>query len=143
MLQLIDHGYDNWGIDRNAVYAVGHSRGAGMTAMLAIGSGRVTTVAGLYVSPFAAYCVNAGYDPYSGSMGYSTDPKRPVWVIHGSADSVVPFAMGEELANGLTAAGWDVTWTPVTGGSHTWLFQSSLGQTNQDLWDFFASHPLP
>jgi poly(3-hydroxybutyrate) depolymerase len=137
MLDLIEHGYESWGIDRNRIYVTGHSRGAGMTTLLAIASGSVTTVYGSYSSPFAAYGINAGYDPYGGSLGYGAEPKRPVWIIHGDADSVVPFSAGEDLNSGMSAAGWDVTWTPVSGGSHTWLFDA------QELWDYFAANPLP
>jgi len=144
MLALIDLGYESYGIDRNRVYVVGHSRGAGMTGLLAITSGRLTTSTALYVSPFAAYGVNAGYDAYGGSSDLSVPaPKRPIWIIHGTADSVVPFSEGQGFANDLEAAGWDVTFTSITGAGHTWLWQSSFGYTNQDLWDFFAANPLP
>jgi poly(3-hydroxybutyrate) depolymerase len=144
MLDLIDYAYENFGIDRNRVYVCGHSRGAGMTGMLAFGSGLYTTSAGLYVSEFAAFAVNAGYDATGGSADLTRAmPKRPIWVIHGTSDSVVPYSSGESFANDLTAAGWDTTWTSIPGGSHTWLFQSSYGYTNQDLWDYFAANPIP
>jgi polyhydroxybutyrate depolymerase len=134
---------DYW-IDPDRIYAVGHSRGGGFTALLAITSGQMTTYLGAYESPFAAYGVNAGYDPFQGQVDAATAaPKRPVWVIHGTADGVVQFSWGEDLANDLTASGWDVTFTPVTGGSHTWLWQPALGQTNQDLWDYFLANALP
>jgi poly(3-hydroxybutyrate) depolymerase len=140
---LIDLGYESYGIDRSRVYVVGHSRGAGMTGLLATQSGVMTTSAGPYTSPFAAYCVNAGYDAYGGSFDLTrSTPKRPIWVIHGTSDSVVPYSYGESFATALEAAGWDVTWTSVTGGTHTWLFQSGYGQTNQDMWDFFIAHSI-
>jgi poly(3-hydroxybutyrate) depolymerase len=143
MQTLIEIGYDTYGIDRNRIYACGHSRGAGMTGLLASQSNRVTTSMGLYTSPFAAYVVNAGYDAYGGSFDLTlSTPRRPVWIIHGTSDGVVPFSMGEEFATDLEAAGWDVTFTSVSAG-HTWLFQSSTGYSNQDMWDFFAANPLP
>jgi poly(3-hydroxybutyrate) depolymerase len=144
MFELIDIGYSTYGIDRNRIYVTGHSRGAGMTGLLAIGSGHFTTTRGTYESPFAAYVVNAGYDATGGGITMSVSrPKRPIWVIHGTADSTVPYSAGESFATALTAAGWDCTWTSVAGAGHTWLFQSSMGQTNQDLWDYFAANPLP
>ncbi len=130
-------------LDPNRQYAVGHSRGAGFTALLATTSGQMSIASGPYQTPFAAYGINAGYDPTQGAVDPAlTDPKRPVWVIHGSADSVVPTNMGQALADDLIASGWDATWTLVSGASHTWLWQPALGQTNQDLWTFFASHGL-
>jgi poly(3-hydroxybutyrate) depolymerase len=144
MLQLVDLAYDSYGTDRRRVYVVGHSRGAGMTALLAFGSGGITTSAGRYSSPFAAYGVNAGYDATGGSSDMAAaSPKRPIWIIHGASDSVVPFSYGESLAEDLTAAGWEVTFTRVPGGPHNWLWQRSYGHSNQELWDFFAANPLP
>ena len=49
----------------------------------------------------------------------------------------VPYSYGEAFAEDLEAAGWDVTFTSIQGAEHTWLWQSSLGQSNQDLWDWF------
>ena len=65
-------------------------------------------------------------------------PMVPPVLLRGADTSA-----GESFANDLDAAGWDVTWTSITGGSHTWLFQSSYGYTNQDLWDYFAANPIP
>ncbi|RLB66185.1 MAG: hypothetical protein DRI90_00010 [Deltaproteobacteria bacterium] len=130
-------------LDPQRRYAVGHSRGAGFTGLLATTSGQTTIASGPYQSPFAAYAINAGYDPAQGAIDPALAvPKRPVWLIHGSADSVVPTSYGQSFANALTAAGWDATWTLVSGASHTWLWKSAYGQTNQDLWAFFASHEL-
>ncbi|MBW2262024.1 MAG: hypothetical protein JRG91_08640 [Deltaproteobacteria bacterium] len=144
MFELIDVAYSTYGIDPDRVYVTGHSRGAGMTGLLAFGSGHFTTSLGAYESPFAAYVVNAGYDATGGSVALSVSrPKRPIWVIHGTGDTVVPYSYGESFATDLTSAGWDVTWTPVTGAGHSWLFRSTYGQTNQDLWDFCLANPLP
>jgi len=131
-------------IDAKRLYAVGHSRGAGFTGLLATTSGQMMIASGAYQSPFAAYGVNAGYDPTQGAVDPAqTTPKRPVWIIHGNGDSVVPLSYGKGFADALKAAGWDVTWTSVPSGPHTWLWRSQYGQTNQDLWDYFASHALP
>ncbi len=128
-------------VDPYRQYAAGHSRGAGFTVLLAITSGQMPIASGSFHSPFAAYAVNAGYDPTQGSIDAGlSDAKRPVWVIHGSADSVVPASYGEDCADALSVAGFDTTWTSVSGAGHTWLFQSGYGQSNDDLWSFFASH---
>ena len=141
MLLMLEDLEATYCIDTAAVYAVGHSRGAGFAGLLATVSGQATTALGPYESPFAAYGVNAGYDPFGGSLDLSaSSPKRPIWVIHGTSDSNVPYSYGEEFATDLEAAGWDVTFTPVNGAGHNWLFQQSFGQTNQDLWDYFMDN---
>jgi len=111
------------------VFVVGHSRGAGCVGLLAIFSGGLSIASGTWQSPFAAYGVNAGYDATGGQQDMSlATPKVPILIVHGTSDSVVPFSNGEALADGMTSAGWDVTFSPVNGGSHSWLFQ------NQQLW---------
>lgn len=144
MLAIIDETNAEYYIDNHRIYAVGHSRGAGFTALLAITSGQMDTFLGAYQSPFGAYGINAGYDPTQGSINPATaTPKRPVWIIHGTADSVVQLSWGQSLYDDLNAAGWTATFTSVTNGPHTWLWRSTYGQTNQDLWDFFMDNPSP
>ncbi|ROO86187.1 acetyl esterase/lipase [Actinocorallia herbida] len=42
-------------------------------------------------------------------------------VLHGTADSLVPFAQSERLAAALTAAGAPVEFRPVEGADHLWV----------------------
>ncbi len=135
LLEDLDGGYR---LDAERFYLVGHSRGAGMTALVLMGSGQIG-----WTSPFAAYGVNAGYDPAQGGLpAADADPKRPAWVIHGGADTVVPTSYGEALADDLDAAGFEVTYTEVSGAGHTWLWRSDYGQTNQDLVDWLLDQDL-
>jgi len=137
LLLLIDDLSTGYWLDASRIYTVGHSRGAGMSGLCATMSGQTNTALGPYTSPFAAHGVNAGYDPFGGSLSLaSSQPKRPLWIIHGTADTGVPYSYGEEFADDLEAAGWDVTFTPIQGAGHNWLWQASYGQTNQDLWDW-------
>jgi len=143
VLDLIAMASESYWLDHDMFYAVGHSRGAGFTGLTAILTGGYEISSGVWESPFAAYCVNAGFQAMSGVDLAAVESKRPVWIIHGTADSVVPYSMGNSFYEDLDAAGWDVTFTPVSGAGHTWLFQSALGQTNQDLWDWFAANAIP
>ena len=139
MQTILDDLEEDYRVDSDRYYLTGHSRGAGMTALVGIATGQYG-----FTSPFAAYGVNAGYDPAQGSIPIAdADPKRPFWVIHGTSDSNVPFSYGEDLASSLERGGFEVDWTPVSGAGHTWLWRSSYGQTNQDLVDWFLEHPLP
>jgi polyhydroxybutyrate depolymerase len=126
-------------IDPTRIFAVGHSRGAAFTALLATLSGQMPIASGTYESPFAAFGVNAGYDPTQGQIEFGdATPKAPIWVIHGTTDGVVPFSQGEDLAEALDAAGWDAIFTSVAGAGHTWLWDEAFGQSNQDLWSFLV-----
>jgi poly(3-hydroxybutyrate) depolymerase len=144
VLDLLAMARESYWLDSDRIYAVGHSRGAGFTGLSAILTGGIGIASGTWESPYAAYCVNAGYDGTGGATDLSAvEPKRPIWIIHGTDDSIVPYSYGETFYEDLDAAGWDVTFTPVEGAQHWWLFQSSLGQSNQDLWDWFMERPIP
>lgn len=41
-------------------------------------------------------------------------------IAHGTADEIVPFAQGEALREAVRAAGGEVEWHPIEGGSHSW-----------------------
>jgi predicted esterase len=139
-LRIIEETELDYWVDPGRLYAVGHSRGGGLVGLLAILSGGMNIASGPWKTPFAAYGINAGYDAAGGQISHAlASPKRPVWLIHGTADGGVPYSYGAGFAAGLEAAGWDVTFTTVQGGGHTWLWRPQYGQTNQDLWDYFMS----
>jgi len=142
--KIVDAVGTEYRLAHGRVYAVGHSRGAGMSALLAILAGQYDHAEGTFASPFAALGVNAGYDPTGGKIDAAgADPKSAVWVIHGDDDGVVPISYGEDLAETLETAGFEVLFTEVDGADHTWLWQSGYGQDNQDLWDWFQAHGGP
>ncbi|MBN1335289.1 MAG: hypothetical protein JXB39_04965 [Deltaproteobacteria bacterium] len=138
---IVDTVHAEYRLDVGRVYAVGHSRGAGMAGLLAILAGQYDHAEGPFMSPFAALGVNAGYDATGGAIDAAgADPKSAVWVIHGDDDGVVPPHYGEELAETLSDAGFEVLYTEVAGAGHNWLWQSAYGQSNQDLWDWFQAY---
>jgi predicted esterase len=88
--------------------------------MLATLSGQAQTSLGDYV---AAYGINAGYDPFAGALDLSqSDPKRPIWLIHGTADEGVPYSYGEAFAEDLETEGWEVTFNTTQRAPHNWLW---------------------
>jgi len=142
-LRILDEVGEEYWIDTKRVYAVGHSRGAGLAGLLAMLSGGMGLSSGTWISPFAAYGINAGYDAAGGSISAGLAfPKRPIWEIHGTADGVVPYSYGAGFAAALEAAGWTVTFTSVQGAGHKWLWRPQYGQTNQDLWSFFLANAI-
>jgi acetyl esterase/lipase len=67
---------------------------------------------------------------------YATRNAPPFLIVHGDKDNVVPIGQGESLRDALKAAGADVTFHVVKGGSH-WL---NNPQTMQMAIDFFDTH---
>jgi polyhydroxybutyrate depolymerase len=124
------------------VFACGFSRGAGFTVLLAEASGNPDVLSGAWSSPFAAYGVCAGYDPAGFDMAKAT-PKRPVWLIHGTSDGVVPYSYGESCSHALNVAGFPTTFTSVSGAPHNWLWSAGYGHSNQELIDFLLANPGP
>jgi len=143
--QIISDTGKAYRIDPKRIYVCGWSRGAGFTGFLAAGSDNPVALGNGYISPFAAFGMTAGYDYLSAlNPDYSlSSPKRPGWLIHGTADQNVPFSDGQTFADTLTKAGWNIKFTPVQGAPHDWLWQSMYGYSDDDLWSFFAANPLP
>lgn len=78
----------------------------------------------------AASCTDGGGDDDTGAdSDTDTDTDSD---SDGDSDGLVP-----------PAGGWDVTFTPVEAGGHAWLWRSTYGQTNQDLWNWFAANAIP
>ncbi len=86
MLAIIEYLYKNYGINKNRVYATGHSSGAAFVYFL---TAKLS-------NSFAAFAPVAGfpqdYSPSSGvwtsTIANQTTPKLPILHIHGTADNV-------------------------------------------------------
>jgi poly(3-hydroxybutyrate) depolymerase len=134
-------------IDPKREFVCGFSRGAGFTGGWAIlsNNAQLAQVAKISAgSPFAAYAVSAGFDMFGGQIDPAqSSPKRPVWIMHGTSDQAVPLSMGQKLSQSLQAAAWPVTFTPINGAPHGWMWRTQYGHTNQELWDWFMKNPLP
>jgi poly(3-hydroxybutyrate) depolymerase len=141
VLYLVKQLGATYRIDPARVYAFGMSRGGSFTGVLATASNNPKLFGGTYSSPFAAYGISAGLDAWQGSIDFGpSQPKHPMWMVHGTADMTVPFADGQTFADELKKVGWPVTFTPVAGAPHNWLWQDGYGQNDDDLWSFFLSH---
>jgi len=143
LLSALEETKKEYAIDDKRVFLAGFSRGAGLTAGLATASENPSVLGGKYESPFAAFGVCAGYDPFSAVPGYSANaamPKRPVWIIHGTSDGAVPFAEGKKLADTMQTGGWPVQFTSVTGAPHNWLWSAMYGHSNEELWSWMEKN---
>lgn len=144
VLQCKDEIGQLYNIDTKRIFACGFSRGAGFTGMMATASGNPAVQSGSFNSPFAAYGICAGYDVWGGGVNFqNSNPKRPCWLIHGTADGAVPYSEGQSFANALQAAGFPTTFTTVDNAPHNWLWAPQFGHSNQELYDWFQANPLP
>jgi polyhydroxybutyrate depolymerase len=133
-----------YNVETKRIYSCGFSRGAGFNVLMAEASGNPGVLSGSWTTPFAAYGICAGYDPFGGSLNMANaSPKRPCWLIHGTSDSVVPFSQGQSAHNALTAAGFTSTFTSVSGAPHNWLWAPVYSHSNQELYDWFMANPIP
>jgi poly(3-hydroxybutyrate) depolymerase len=139
ILGALEATRSDYSVDESRLYLCGFSRGAGFTGLVATASGVAFQP---FESPFAAYAVAAGFDMFGGTLDLTkSQPKRPIWLIHGSADSSVPVSMGKSFATALVKAGWkDIKLTVVQNAPHSWLWRPSFGQSNQDLWDWMEKN---
>ncbi len=64
--------------------------------------------------------------------------KQPTMVVHGDADGLIPFAMGEAIANAIPGA----TLVRVSGGHHADLLSAGTGANPdaRELLDRLAEH---
>jgi len=68
-------------------------------------------------------------------------PEVPVYLYHGTSDTVVPFPQAEALRNRYCAAGAEVVWNPVPGDHPDAIAYSTGGL--DFLADRFADRPTP
>jgi uncharacterized protein len=65
-------------------------------------------------------CLMPGVDHWD-SLGRARAVAEPVLILHGTADPLIPFAMGEALAAALRDTGAQVTFVPIMDGDHSTL----------------------
>lgn len=63
----------------------------------------------------------------------------PMLIVHGDADTVVPFAHAQVLFAKLKAAGTDCELLVITGGEHN-VAGGGVGESPQKAMEFFAKH---
>jgi polyhydroxybutyrate depolymerase len=150
---LIDHLQQRCRVDPNQIYASGHSNGGGMVNRLACElADRIAAIG-----------------PVSGAYSSaSCSPSRPVpvFAIHGTADTIIPYNGIPEWASawaerngcdpepvevirnvliseeqwGSCEAGADVVLYTIQDFGHDWTHDLiNIGQT---IWDFFEQHPM-
>ncbi|MCO5999730.1 alpha/beta hydrolase family protein [Actinoallomurus rhizosphaericola] len=72
--------------------------------------------------------------PAAGPVSHVTPDAPPFLILHGTDDTIVPFAQSERLVAVLRNAGRPVEYRPVTGGDHLWV-----GLTEEAVEDCFSA----
>jgi pimeloyl-ACP methyl ester carboxylesterase len=71
------------------------------------------------------------------TLSKAAEIKQPTLVVHGDADELIPFAMGEAVARALP----DATLVRVLGGHHADLLYTESGTPGaRELYDMIAAH---
>jgi len=145
-LQAMQNSIGEFHGDRHRLYLTGLSMGGfgawqiaidrpGLFAAAAIICGAINPISdepALHVSG-----IPAGVDPYAWVASHIGN--LPVWIFHGSADTVVPLTDDHRLYPALQARHADVRYTEFPGVNHgSWVPAYAL----PELWPWMFSHRL-
>ena len=95
---------------------------------------RVGDMAALTRIPMARQLVAYRFD----SVDYIGSVDAPVFLVHGTADTLVPYSMGEALRDARLALGQRVSFFPVEGGEHNSTWQDAGERYWQALSQWFS-----
>lgn len=126
-MQILSDVTDNYAVDENRIYIMGISMG-GFGAWDALVRHESTFAAGVPLC--------GGGDPTKSDIL----KEIPIWCVHGTADTAVPFAGTEEMYNTIVAAGgeritfeqmrdmghWIWDYATTNGAMIDWLFSQNL-----------------
>ena len=116
VMKILDGVCSNYAADTNRVYIMGISMG-GFGTWDALVRHESTFAAGVPLC--------GGGDPSKADIL----KEIPIWCVHGTVDSAVPFAGTEEMYNTIKAAGGDrITFEPMEGMNHNiWDYATTNG----------------
>lgn len=145
-MQALQHGVDEFHGDASRLYLTGLSMGGFGAWQIAIDYPRKFAAAAIIcgaINPIAdepaLYVVGIppSVDPYAW-VAMRID-RLPVWIFHGSNDTVVPLIDDHQLYPALQRAQVDVRYTEFAGVNHgSWVPAYAL----PELWPWMFSHRL-
>ena len=125
VLYVIDLVSKEYGIDTSRIVLHGQNPSASAAWYLAA----------KYPERFAALVISSGPIVH-GSYPFDRIRKIPVLMIHGDEDTVNPIDASRKMAAAAKAAGVDVTFASVPGGTHLEAYLTYASQ----IFDFLDSH---
>jgi predicted esterase len=123
VLHVLEIARKSYNIDPSRIYLMGHSMGA-------IGT---WSIAAKFPAPWAALGVFSGQSKPANATLMKAIPE---FVVHGDADATVNVAGSRSMVAALKAAGAEVTYTEVPGGSHVSVVEPNLAA----MFEFFNTH---
>ena len=129
LIALLDSVIATHAIDKSRIYCTGLSMGGFGTWEL--GS--------LYPERFAAFAPICGRGRWPDARGYTPFlmSKKPVWVFHGTKDSVVPIKESQLMVDALKRRGGKPKFTIYPEAGHdSW----TKSYNNPKLYEWFLSH---
>ncbi len=154
-IEVLDHAMSIFNIDPTRVYLSGHSMGGHGTWNVGVNfPGRFATLGPS--AGWESYYSYAGLTRPTGASARSQAPsdtlaylsnlaKRGVYVIHGTADTNVPFAEGQKLFDAVSLVSRDVDRHWEQGANHWWDKPGTPGADCVDwppLFDFMKARTL-
>lgn len=154
-IEVLDDAMATLPIDPTRVYLTGHSMGGhGTWNVGVLFPGRFATLGPS--AGWASYYTYAGLAKPTGAFARSQAPsdtyaymsnlaKRGVYMIHGTADTNVPFSEGQALFAAVSLVTNDVQYHWEQGADHWWDGPASPGVDCVDwppLFDFMKAHTL-
>jgi poly(3-hydroxybutyrate) depolymerase len=125
VLQVLENVRQQYTVDENRVYLMGHSMGG-------IGTWAIATK---YPDKWTALGVFSGFSIPTNARLLKEIPQ---FVVHGDADPTVPVTGSRTMVRALQGVGAEVVYTEVPGGNHNNVVEPHLGA----MFEFFDKHPL-
>jgi polyhydroxybutyrate depolymerase len=113
-------------IDPDRIYVLGMSNGGYFAQLLA--TERSTVI--------AAAASHSGLLGLQTLGGVNAERKFPVLIVHGTQDWIFSYWFARENADRYRREGHEVKYLEIAGLGHAWA-----AGINDQIWEFFASHP--
>ncbi len=113
-------------IDQDRIYVVGMSNGGYFAHLVAKERSTVIAAAAAHSGPLGLHTL----------LGVNAARKFPVLIVHGTQDWLFTPWLARENAERYRREGHEVQYVEVAGLGHAWAYG-----INEQIWDFFASHP--
>ena len=113
-------------IDPDRVYVLGMSNGGYFAHLLARERSKTIAAAASHSGPLGLHTLG----------GVNSERKFPVLIVHGTQDWLLSHWFARENADKYRREGHEVKYLEIEGLGHAWL-----AGVNEQIWEFFASHP--
>jgi polyhydroxybutyrate depolymerase len=125
---LLAHLTGRFKIDADRVYVLGMSNGGYFAHLVGAERSRAVVAVVSHSGPLGLQTLG----------GVNAARKFPVMIVHGDRDRVLPVEWARENRDKYAREGHEVRYVEVAGLGHQWATGQRI---NEQIWDFFSSHP--